>query len=431
MEKIFSDSEYSLLLQKFYLRYPSFQKQGSGAYSPGLEHISQMCAALGNPQDKFPTVHVAGTNGKGSTCNLLAAHYAAAGLKVGLYTSPHISDFRERMRVISNGSYTLISRQQVWDFLQKYGSEADRLDLSLFEVTTAMAFDFFAAEKVDIAIIETGLGGRLDATNIIKPRLSIVTNIGYDHMDILGHSLVEIAREKAGIIKEGVPAVLGEPSEEITPVFEEIAAQKGSPLTLCTQSGDVDDILKGMDLPGSYQRKNLCTVLCALKVLGEEPRKEALQNAARICGLHARWEKICDNPYTICDIGHNAHGLKYNFSQLEEMLQGGGFSSLVMVYGSVGDKDVQAAVDLLPKNAYIFFTQAEGPRAMDANKIAAMARRPSGSFEVLPVVADAVKAALERCNALSCNGEDTARPLLYIGGSTYVVAEALKFMNSL
>lgn len=393
---------------------------GSGAYAPGLEHIIEMCSRLGNPQNSYPTVHIAGTNGKGSTSNMLAAHFAHKGLKVGLYTSPHIVDFRERMRVVTKEGRTLISREQVWDFLQKWNGVMDELDLSLFEVTTAMAFDFFAREKVDIAIIETGLGGRLDATNIITPRLSVITNIGYDHMDILGHTLAEIAREKAGIIKPGIPAVLGEPSEEITPVFREVAAANGSTLILAAEDAEnAGDILGKMDLQGCYQAKNLNTVLTALQVLGETPDFEAIENAAHICGFHARWEKISDSPYTICDIGHNEHGLKYNFAQLERMLENDGFTDLVMVYGSVSDKDVQAVVDKLPSKAYIVFTQAQGKRALDAATLASMAHRKEGTYEVHPVVADAMKAALERCAGMK-------KPLLYIGGSTYVVGEVLK-----
>lgn len=430
----FSDSSYDALIQGIFKRFPSFGAVGASAYKPGLEHMRAMCELMGNPERRWTSIHVAGTNGKGSTCNMLAAHFASQGLKVGLYTSPHILDFRERIRTVERpvrdadgkpgACVTLISKRQVWDFMQRRGADIDRLELSLFEITTAMAFDFFAAAGVDVAIVETGLGGRLDATNVIIPQLSVITNIGYDHMDILGHSLGEIAFEKAGIIKAGVPVVIGERGPESDPVFSSCAAALGSLLTFADDcngqvpASAVEDIVTAMDLCGEYQRKNLSTVLCALHVLGQKPDMGAICHAGAICDFHGRWEKVSDNPVTIIDIGHNAHGLKYNFHQLDALLDDGTYSDLVMVYGSVADKDVDAVLRMLPTRARVYFTAADNRRAMPAAELFARSARSADDSIVTASVEDAVSMAVEYCSHL-------ARPLLYIGGSTYVVSEAL------
>lgn len=495
----FSDAAYEEMLAEIAAGAPSFASVGAEAYKPGLERMQQMCALMGEPQREFPSVHVAGTNGKGSTSNMLAAVLASRGMTVGLYTSPHILDFRERMRVVRAPGLSaegpvpeveLIPRHSVWDFMQRYGDDVRRLGLSYFEITTAMAFRWFADMGVDAAVIETGLGGRLDATNVLQPVLSVITNIGYDHTDILGSTLAEIAGEKAGIIKAGVPVVIGERGEETDAVFESVAARCGSQLyfaeeaRLCgmgckvaslrreneirsarppqpisdadsatdckvsssrreneirsthpQQSVDADAILAKMDLRGDYQRKNLTTVLCALDVMGVEADVYALENAARICDFHARWETVRENPHTICDIGHNAHGLRYNFAQLEAMVGDNGYTDLVMVYGSVSDKDVDAVLRMLPSCAYIYFTAADNHRAMPAAELAArydtlhsgcecgpVTPAPAARYEVVPRVTDAVTAALDRCEILQ---KANRRPLLYIGGSTYVISEAL------
>lgn len=550
-QKQYSDTAYEELLAEISAGAPSFASVGAAAYKPGLERMQQMCALMGDPQRDFPSVHVAGTNGKGSTSNMLAAVLASRGMTVGLYTSPHILDFRERMRVVrapglsADGPVAeveLIPRRSVWDFMQKYGDDVRRLGLSYFEITTAMALRWFADMGVDAAVIETGLGGRLDATNVVMPVLSVITNIGYDHMDILGSTLAEIAGEKAGIIKPGVPVVVGERGEESDAVFEAVAERCGSQLyfaedTACggaceigsRESGDgasgegacggdvrgngacevgagkmmgcccgggIDpaELLPKMDLRGDYQTKNLTTVLCALGVLGIDTgdgTRYALENAARICDFHARWETVRENPRTICDIGHNAHGLRYNFAQLEAMVGAsavenevvvgarvgdsvgtngqnrgkgtagcddapGRYTDLVMVYGSVADKDVDAVLRMLPSCAYIYFTAADNHRAMPAAELAARyealrdagvgdvagcecdpatrveaapdckcgaaTSAPAARYEVVPRVADAVTAALDRCETLQ---RANRRPLLYIGGSTYVISEAL------
>lgn len=469
MEHEFSDIEYEAMLSRLFSRFPSFQKQGAQAYKPGLERVERMCRQIGEsraagalqvvaPHRAWPCIHVAGTNGKGSTCNMIAAALSSCGLKTGLYTSPHILDFRERMRIVSNDGITLISKSQVWDFIQRWGRELDELDLSFFEITTVMAFDFFAAEGVDVAVIETGLGGRLDATNVVVPDVSVITNIGLDHTDLLGGTLPEIAFEKAGIIKEGVPVVVGESNPETDPVFERVAAQRSATLRFADRepyamgmevAGAVMDehafetLLSRMDLHGSYQAKNLRTTLCALAVLSEgcpadggaadgnsvlakadllgAASVDAIANAARRCGFHGRWEKLCDNPATVCDIGHNEHGLKYNFAQLEHLLDSGEYSDLVMVYGSVRDKDVDAVLRIIPRRARIFFTNADNHRAMPSEELLRRYETYSGEScenPAFPFVADAVEAALEYCRGL-------VRPLLYIGGSTYIVSEAV------
>ena len=415
------------MLESLFARFPSFGAAGVGVYKPGLERMAQMCSRMGNPQEKLPLcIHVAGTNGKGSTCNMIAAHLAASGRRTLLYTSPHILDYRERIRVIEKGAEdcvsTLISREEVWDFINRYREDFDILDLSLFEITTAMMLEFAVSRKVDAAVIETGLGGRLDATNVITPSLSVITNIGYDHMDLLGQTLPDIAAEKAGIIKPGVPVVIGESSPETDPVFERVAASCGAPIHFADRQGPgglpdaIASPAEGLDLKGIYQAKNLNTVCCALRTLGMEPDMRAIASAAAICDFHGRWEKICGDPYTICDIGHNEHGLKYNFRQLDTLLDSGAFTDLVMVYGSVSDKDVDAVLRILPRRAVIFFTAAANRRAMPADELFRRAAHQGGT--VVDGVANAVSQAIDLCRTM-------ARPLLYIGGSTYIVSEAL------
>lgn len=419
----FSDEGYDALSARILAMFPTFGRVGAAAYRPGLERMEEMCGLMGHPEKRFRSVHVAGTNGKGSSCNMLAAHFAGRGLRTGLYTSPHILDFRERIRVIEPGSdghphSRLVSRQFVWDFMQEYSSAIEDAGLSFFELTTAMAFAFFAFEGVEIAVVETGLGGRLDATNVIVPELSLITNIGYDHMDILGPTLGDIAREKAGIIKPGVPVVVGESHPETDPVFIDAAGRNGSPLIFADKSISGTGTLSpgDLDLKGIYQEKNLRTVLCALDALGEKADTEAICSSAAICDFHGRWEKICENPVCICDIGHNEHGLKYNFKQLDALLDNGSYTDLVMVYGSVKDKDVDAVLRILPSRAHIFFAAASNKRAMSSAELMRRAGHPRS--ESTASVAEAVGKALELCGTM-------AKPLLYIGGSTYVVSEAL------
>ena len=442
------------MIEALFKRFPSFQKVGAGAYKPGIANMEFADQIMGHPHRKYKIIHVAGTNGKGSVSNMLASVLAAFGHKVGLYTSPHILDFRERMRIVvpSEGASTvvrqLVSKEYVWDFMQQWRDTFDHLDMSFFEITTMMALNWFAHEAVDVVVLETGLGGRLDSTNIVTPILSVITNIGLDHCDMLGGTLPEIAFEKAGIIKPKVPVVVGESGVEIDPVFErkvlytniseaEYMGDRARIMSLLTFADKVhpalwsehEDILAAMDLQGEYQCKNLRTVLAALEVLGITPAmcdiKNAIIHAASRMDFHGRWEKIQDRPYMICDIGHNEHGLKYNFAQLEKMMENGKFSRLFLVYGSVADKDVDAALRLLPENAVLIFTQANSKRALPAEKIrekylehCSQAGRLPGDIHVAASVPEAVALAV----TLSA-GEQS--PLIYIGGSTYVVSEAV------
>jgi len=432
------------MLERLFVRFPSFQKEGKNAYKPGLGNMEFMDQMLSHPHRKYKCVHIAGTNGKGSVSNMIAAALAMQGNKVGLYTSPHLVDFRERIRIVTKDKLELIPKEDVWDFVQKWDETFGHIGMSFFEITTAMALEWFAQQKIDIAVIETGLGGRLDSTNIISPVLSIVTNIGLDHCDLLGDTLPEIAFEKAGIIKPRTPVVIGEGSEEINPVFErkvlytnlpeaEYMGNRSEIMSLLTFAEKVEphlwsshrEILDNMDLDGSYQKKNLRTALCALEKLGvkDDIARSAIENTASITGFHGRWEKVCDNPVVICDIGHNAHGLRYNFAQLEEISRQG--QELVIVYGSVSDKDVNAALELMPENASIIFTNASSKRAMPASEVLSryLALHPGMNACLSENVAEAVGMALAQASELS-------KPYIYIGGSTYVVAEAMVFLNN-
>lgn len=453
MESGFSEEKYNEMIEKLFVRFPSFQKAGASAYKPGIAGMEFIDSMMGHPHRNYRIVHVAGTNGKGSVSNMMASALAAEGHKVGLYTSPHIIDFRERMRVITDSAYSYVSKQYVWDFLHRWRDTFDHLDLSFFEITTIMALQWFADEKVDYVVLETGLGGRLDSTNIVTPELSVITNIGLDHCDMLGGTLPEIAFEKAGIIKPRVPVVIGESHPETAPVFERKVLYTNLPetefmgnrtaimslLTFADNSepmmwGQHEDMLSEMDLQGSYQRKNLRTVLAALGVLQVTPDeiiRKAIVNTAARTGFRGRWEKLSDAPLTICDIGHNEHGLRHNFAQLETMLADGRCSDLILVYGSVADKDVDSVLHLMPQNATYIFTQAQSKRALAAEKIyekyTAFCResgRKSDDIYVRDNVAEAVKLAREL--AQKCISADKeAKPLIYIGGSTYVVSESV------
>lgn len=468
MADFFSDDGYQEMIQELFLRFPSFQKVGSGAYKPGIGNMEFMDQLLGHPHEAYKVIHVAGTNGKGSVSNMLASSLASLGYKVGLYTSPHILDFRERIRVVDgsvepgNPDMRLISKEDVWEFVNSWNETFDHLDMSFFEITTAMALKWFAVQGVDYVVLETGLGGRLDSTNIVTPLLSVITNIGLDHCDLLGATLPEIAFEKAGIIKPRVPVVIGESDLETDSVFERKVLYTNLPdpnfmgnrqmiMSLLTFADKTEpflweereEILKQMDLQGSYQRKNLRTVLSALEVLsgadsdlgtkmaasmsGNGPVREAIVNTAARTGFRGRWEQVSSDPRIICDIGHNEHGLKYNFAQLKRMQESGEVSRLIVVYGSVADKDVDAAVSLFPENAVYIFTKAQGKRAMPAEAVrekylamcASKGCEPSETY-CLDNVSDAVSLAL----AIAGDCKD-AMPLVYVGGSTYVVSEAV------
>ena len=474
MKNIFSEEAYDDMIAKLFLRFPSFQKVGSGAYKPGIANMEFADQLMGHPHKKYKIIHVAGTNGKGSVSNMLASALAACSLKVGLYTSPHILDFRERMRVVAPGGNSselssqsdrsawvstaecrLVPKEYVWEFMQQWRDTFDHLDMSFFEITTMLALNWFAHEEVDVVVLETGLGGRLDSTNIVTPVLSVITNIGLDHTDMLGGTLPEIAFEKAGIIKPKVPVVVGESHPETDPVFErkvlytnlsepEFMGSRSAIMSLLTFADKVEPsiwhkseyLLAEMDLRGEYQNKNLRTVLAALDVIGDEiPVKPFQENCDRVIdalihtaartGFHGRWEKLSDHPYTICDIGHNEHGLKYNFAQLKKMMGSGSFTKLIIVYGSVADKDVDAALKHLPENAVCVFTQANSKRALPAEAI--KEKYLAYCEETCRSCADVhVTSSVAQAMGLSrqlASGEDA--PLIYIGGSTYVVSEAV------
>ena len=465
MDKIFSEKAYDEMIGKLFVRFPSFQKTGASAYKPGIGNMEFFDQLAGHPHRQYKTIHIAGTNGKGSVSNMLASVLAAQGLKVGLYTSPHILDFRERIRVIachpehatchperSEGSFHLIPKEDVWSFIQQWQETFDHLDMSFFEITTSMALTWFAQQKVDVVVLETGLGGRLDSTNIVSPVLSVITNIGLDHCDMLGETLPEIAFEKAGIIKPKVPVVIGESHPETDAVFERKVLYTNLPepsfmgsrtaiMSLLTFADKVEpglwarheEILREMDLQGEYQRKNLRTVLTALDVLGAKGDfvRDALIRTAERTGFRGRWEKLSDNPYVICDIGHNEHGLKYNFAHLERMKSEGKCTDLIIVYGSVADKDVDSVIHLMPQDAIYVFTQAQGKRALPAENIrdryltfCEENSRSIGTVHCAGTVVEAMNLAYEIAAGIVAADAD-ARPLIYVGGSTYVVSEAV------
>lgn len=470
MDMNFSEERYEEMIQKLFVRFPSFQKVGAGAYKPGIANMEFADQLLGHPHRNYRIIHVAGTNGKGSVSNMLTSVLSAAGYKVGLYTSPHIVDFRERIRVVSChpepivGSFHLIPKEDVWSFVQQWQETFDHLDMSFFEITTLMALDWFARQEVDVVVLETGLGGRLDSTNIVTPVLSVITNIGLDHCDMLGETLPEIAFEKAGIIKPCVPVVVGENHPETDEVFERKVLYTNLPepsfmgnrsaimslLTFADKTEPVlweqhEEILDAMDLQGTYQRKNLRTVLAALdvlvgawstfadKMLGAPANPvEAIIHTAGRTGFRGRWEKVSDNPVTICDIGHNEHGLKYNFAQLEEMMASGRFTHLIIVYGSVADKDVDAVMHLMPSDAIFVFTQAQSKRALPADVVmdkymsfCKESGRNAGQVCCASSVAEAKAKALEIAASLisAKAASEPVRPLVYVGGSTYIVSE--------
>lgn len=484
MAEHFSEDRYSQMLDALFQRFPSFQKVGSGAYKPGIGNMEFIDQLLGHPHRNYKVIHVAGTNGKGSVSNMLTSSLAALGFKVGLYTSPHILDFRERMRVVEpvgavgEVAFRLIAKEEVWDFVNAYKDTFDHLDMSFFEITTIMALDWFARHEVDYVVLETGLGGRLDSTNIVKPVLSVITNIGLDHCDLLGDTLPEIAFEKAGIIKPCIPVVVGESHPETDTVFERKVLYTNLPepmfmgsrkmiealLTFADRTEPMlwdrhEAILAEMDLQGAYQHKNLRTALTALSVLASaEPQVaaavhgadvsgqvsgadvicEAIVSTASRTGFRGRWDKISDNPVVICDIGHNAHGLKYNFAQLAKMKAEGRCSELIIVYGSVADKDLDSVLPLMPVDARYIFTQAHGKRALSADVIAEKfsAAYPSVETYKASDVCAAVQMALDMASVSGPGASPDsvagiiAGPLIYIGGSTYVVSEAVEFLSA-
>ena len=408
------------MIEAMAVNHPSVQKSGfSGdSFKPGLDNMRALARKMGNPEERFRSIHIAGTNGKGSVSSMLAASLAAQGLKVGLYTSPHLVDFRERIKIIdgrSSGelSSEMISEEGVCNFLREY----DDINLSFFEITTGMAFRWFADREADAAVIEVGLGGRLDSTNIITPELSVITSIGLDHCAILGSTRSAIAREKAGIFKPGVPALVWGHDDETDLVFDECASQVHCPLFYVDELAEEPEegILNSLDLQGPCQEMNLRTVLAALKLLDIESDTEVLASTARITGFRGRWEKLQDSPEVICDIGHNPPALEVNFKRLRTLGR-----PLVIVYGIMADKDLDGIAPLMPSGAEYILAAPSTERSLDVESLHSRlsALRPDLSLRTAPSVAEAVKKALGFAAGLD-------KPLVYIGGSTFVVAEAI------
>jgi len=404
---------YKETVNWMFQQLPLYQLQGATAYKADLTNTILLANHIGNPEKNLKCIHVAGTNGKGSTSHLLAAVLQEAGYKVGLYTSPHLKDFRERVKI--NGIE--ISEEFICEFIQKNKPFLEVNQLSFFEMTVGLAFTYFVEEKVDIAIIEVGLGGRLDATNIITPLVSVITNIGFDHMQFLGTTLKAIAGEKAGIIKATIPVVIGEYSAETKPVFEEKAKTTNSKIFFASDliSENYPSILIG-----DYQIHNKKTVLQTLKVLeqqsnfkiSEDNIKNGFRNVIVTTGFQGRWQQLGENPKIICDTAHNSHGLKIVLNQIQKDT----FDKLHLVLGVVNDKDLNEILPLFPKNATYYFCKPNIPRGLNA----AILKEKASDFklfgEIFPSVSNAYQTA--KLNA-------TANDFIYIGGSTFVVAEIL------
>ncbi|MBQ2447826.1 MAG: bifunctional folylpolyglutamate synthase/dihydrofolate synthase [Bacteroidales bacterium] len=406
---------YSECIQYLYAQLPQFQVIGAGAYKPGLQNVEALDAWCGHPHEAFPCVHVAGTNGKGSVSNLLASVLQEAGYKVGLFTSPHLKDFRERIRV--NGQ--MISQEDVCRFTESYIEAKLEVQPSFFELTTMMAFQYFAQQQVDIAIIEVGLGGRLDSTNIIRPILSVITSISFDHVALLGDTLPQIAKEKAGIIKPGVPVVVAENPEEVLEVVRAQARERKSPICENLEDNRFKK-LQGIDcaLKGYYTAENARTVLMALDILAEtffineDIIRRAFVNVLKNTGLRGRWEVLQEKPLCICDTGHNEAGIRYIVKQLLDTPH----RRLHMVIGVVSDKDVDHILALLPKDALYYFTKASIPRALPEDELAEKAAAYALKGSTYPTVLQAKEAALQ-----AASDDD----LVFVGGSNFVVAEIL------
>lgn len=399
--------DYNQTLQYIYSIAPMFQQVGAAAYKEGLDGTLALDEIYGHPHRAFKTVHVAGTNGKGSTSHTIAAVLQQAGYRVGLYTSPHLKDFAERIRV--NG--VMIDHQYVVDFVEKAKDVIETLRPSFFELTTEMAFCWFREQKVDVAVIEVGLGGRLDCTNIITPVVSIITNISFDHMKQLGNTLEQIASEKAGIIKPGVPVVIGEADENLRPIYE----AKGSPIIFAE---DYEYRSLDFELKGECQEKNSKTIQAALEVLkltfdiSEENIASGFANVVELTGLQGRWQTIGEHPLIIADTAHNEGGMKYIVHQLSTSK----YKTLRIVFGMVNDKDISAVLCQMPKDAVYYFTNAAIPRALPASDL----RNLASTFGLEGACYDSVKSALD-----AAKRDSSSDDMIYVGGSNFIVAEVV------
>ncbi|MCW8898281.1 MAG: bifunctional folylpolyglutamate synthase/dihydrofolate synthase [Flavobacteriales bacterium] len=403
---------YPETLDYLFGQLPMYQRIGNAAYKANLDNTYRLSEILNHPEKQFKSVHIAGTNGKGSTSHMLVSILQEAGYKVGLYTSPHLKDFRERIKI--NGE--MISENEVIDFVKEYKNEFEKIQLSFFEWTVGLAFHYFANQKVDIAIVETGLGGRLDSTNIVTPEVAVITNISMDHTQFLGDTLAKIAAEKAGIIKSTIPVVIGETQPEIKHVFIEKAKQLNAPIQFADEYPTQE---YESDLKGAYQQKNKKTVVATIQILQQlgwkiavNHIKKGLLNVVNNTGLMGRWQILNKQPLTVCDTGHNEAGIKLILAQLAEQT----YKKLHFVLGVVNDKDISNILQLLPKHATYYFCQAKIPRALDVHILAEKATAVGLSGTAFPAVEAAYQAAQKNA---------TTDDIIFIGGSTFVVAEVV------
>lgn len=430
------EMDYQQTLDFLFRQLPMFHRIGKAAYKNNLDNAIYLDQLCGKPHHYYKTIHVAGTNGKGSVSHMLASVLQASGYKTGLFTSPHLNDFRERIRV--NGH--MIGQDNVINFISLFKKEFETIRPSFFEMTSALAFDYFWREHVDVAVIEVGMGGRLDSTNIIKPQLSVITNIGLDHTEFLGNTLAKIAAEKAGIIKRKVPVVIGESHPETAPVFIQFAGLNESPLIFADemfradslqtdnegiQYFSVKDIRENqtldisLDLLGLYQQKNICTVLGAIGeiqkmgfLIPESAIQKGLRHTSAITGLRGRWQIIGKTPLTICDTGHNAEGIAWVVNQIRQQK----YKRLHFIMGVVNDKDITRILALLPGEAVYYFTRANIPRALDENLLLELSSQAGLKGKAYSSVGMAMEAAKNNADP---------NDLIFIGGSTFIVADAL------
>ena len=426
---------YKETLDYMFTKLPMYQRTGKAAYKANLDTTLALDEYFNHPHKEFKTIHVAGTNGKGSVSHAVASVLQASGYKVGLYTSPHLRDFRERVKI--NGE--MITEDHVVKFIAEHREKFEELCPSFFEMTVAMAFEYFADQKVDIAVVEVGLGGRLDSTNIINPLVSVITNISKDHTNLLGNDITQIAGEKAGIIKTNVPVVVGEKQEETFPVFERFSADKNTELIYSEDKYEIksselrdhhrhiiyrsisknEEVRINCDLLGSYQVKNIRTALCVCDKLIQQGLeiansaiKHGLSNVVADTGLLGRWYTISKDPLVICDTGHNVAGIKEIISQIESM----DYRNLHIVFGVVDDKNIDDILKLIPKSANYYFTRANIPRALDQNVLAKKAKAFGLNGNTYETVSLALRSAKDNSNE---------NDLIFVGGSTFVVAEVV------
>ncbi len=433
--------DYQQILDYLYSQLPMYQRVGSAAYKKDLSRTLELDKYFGHPHRKFRSIHIAGTNGKGSVAHTLASILHEAGYKVGLYTSPHYLDFRERIRI--NGQ--MVSKDYVVDFVRENKAFFDKVKPSFFEMTVAMAFEYFADQSVDIAVVEVGMGGRLDSTNIITPLVSVITNIGYDHTQFLGTTLPQIAREKAGIIKPRVPVVIGPMPASVQSVFLEVASEKDAPIYQAANNYSVENSYLTRDgklafsvyhrgkifyrdlkfgLIGQYQKMNIPVILQTIDVLRQYPYfkinqqaiEDGLERVVENTGIMGRWQVISHSPLIVCDAGHNQDGIRQVVNQIKFQ----NYSRLHFIFGSVGDKDISSILRLLPRDAQFYFVRSSVDRSMPAEHLRAKASDYGLEGEAFDSVPEAIEKAIE---------QSQQKDMIFIGGSTFVVADALKYFN--